>query len=99
MHGFVNYETEYNSMKLHYEQLCKELESKSSQFDSLRCDYEKLSCRLPEYEEMKVMNERVREKNQSLEKENNTKSAYISGLQMKLVTAMSELERVTIFGC
>lgn len=98
MLGFVNYETEYNALKLKYEQLGREAAGKNELYLQLRAEFEKMCARLPEYEEMKVLNERIKERNGALEKDNSVKASYISGLQMKLVTAMSEIERMTVFG-
>ena len=62
----------------------------------LKTEYHKLAARLPEFDEMKVAHEGIRMQNQDLQKDNQTKAAYISALQMKLVISLSEIERLRV---
>jgi SMC interacting uncharacterized protein involved in chromosome segregation len=83
-------------MKLLHDQLVKDADHKNDQITSLKDDYEKLASRLPEFGEMKVSQEGLRLQTIDLQRDNQSKAAYISGLQMKLVLAMSELERLRV---
>lgn len=90
----MNFEKEYNIIKLLHDQLVQEVEAKNKQLTALKTEYQKLAARLPEFEEMKVSHEGIRLQNQDLQKDNHSKAAYISALQMKLVISMAEIERL-----
>ena len=74
--------------------MSRELDAKNIQITSLKSEYQKLAARLPEFDEMKVAHEGIRIQNQDVQKDNQSKAAYISALQMKLVIALSEIERM-----
>src|SRR3990167_1248835 len=93
-YGYVNYEKEHQIVSLLLDQTHQELEGRTSQFNQLKTEYDRLAKRLPEFEEMKIASENCRVLNADLQKDNLTKAAYISGLQMKLVVALSEIERL-----
>jgi hypothetical protein len=93
-YGYVNYEKEYQIVSLLLEQTQQELEGRTSQFSHLKSEYDRLAKKLPEFEEMKIGYENGRVLAADLQKDNMSKAAYISGLQMKLVVALSEIERL-----
>lgn len=93
-YGYVNYEKEYNIEKLLHDQVKHELEGKAKQFSDLKVEYDRLAKRLPDFQEMKVAHENTKLQNQDLQQDNHSKAAYISGLQMKYVVAMAEIERL-----
>lgn len=90
----MNFEREYSIIKLLHDQLIQEVEAKNSQLTTLKTEYHKLASRLPEFDEMKTAHEGIYLQNQDLQKDNNCKAAYISAIQMKLVIALSEIERL-----
>lgn len=92
-YGYINFEKDYNIIKLLHDQLVKEVDGKNRQISILKEDYAKLAMRLPEFEEMKNVYESLRTQTIDLQKDNITKANYISCLQMKLVIAMAEIQR------
>ena len=90
----MNFEKEYSIIKLLHDQLAQEVQAKNNQISTLKTEYHKLAARLPEFDEMKTAHESICLQNQDLQKDNHSKAAYISALQMKLVVAMSEIERL-----
>lgn len=93
-YGYVNFEKEHQIVSLLLEQTQLELAGRTSQFQQLKVEYDRLAKRLPDFEEMKVAYENGRVLSADLQKDNLAKAAYISGLQMKLVLALSEIERL-----
>lgn len=83
-------------MKLLHDQMVRDADHKNAQIATLRDEYEKLASRLPEFGEMKATHEGLRIQTLDLQRDNQSKAAYISGLQMKLVVAMSEIERMRV---
>lgn len=71
-----------------------ELQNRNKAFQELKVEYDRLAKRLPEFEEMKVELEGSKLHSHDTMKDNQSKAQYISTIQMKLVIAMAELERL-----